>query len=66
MTLQQPDDSLSEVVLFALGDLDDGDNNHERCLDTADTPVFVSFPAGYLSDLNNDVNPATTIQIEQY
>lgn len=39
--------------------------NNELCLDTADIPVSVSFSAGYLTDPNNDLNPATTVDIIQ-
>lgn len=42
-----------------LADLGDGDNNHLLCLDTSDVPVSVSFPAGILTDPNEDVNPGT-------
>lgn len=51
------------VVPFALGDLDDGDNNHELCLDVTGTPVSLSFPAGYLADPNKDPNPDTRIVV---
>jgi hypothetical protein len=43
----------------------DNDNNHELCLDTTDVPVSVSFPAGYLTDPNSDLNPATSIEVIQ-
>ena len=35
-----------DVVPFALGDLDDGDNNHLLCLNVDGTPVSISFDAG--------------------
>ena len=51
------------VTPFAIGDLGDGDNNHELCLDTTATPVRVEFPAGLLTDPRDDVNPATSIDV---
>ena len=63
ITVQQTDGSIRKITPFVLGDLADGDNNHELCLDTVDVPLSVSFPAGYLTDPNKDLNPATTIQV---
>ena len=40
----------NEIVPAALADLEDRDNNHLLCLDTADPAVSVSFPAGHLVD----------------
>jgi hypothetical protein len=52
------------VTPFALGDLDDGDNNHLLCLNVSGTPTSVSFGAGYLVDPNADAgNPATSVAI---
>ncbi|MEL7510442.1 MAG: hypothetical protein AAFN42_24195, partial [Cyanobacteria bacterium J06554_1] len=65
VTVQNADGSTTNVTPFALGDLTDNDNNHELCLDTTDTPVSVSFPAGYFTDPNNDLNPATTVEVIQ-
>lgn len=48
---------------FALGDLDDGDNNHELCLDVEGTPERVSFPAGLMTDPNEDLNPETSTEV---
>ena len=59
------DEGETEVVPFALGDLGDGDNNHELCLDREGTPVRVDFPAGLLSDPVEDLNPETQIEITQ-
>ena len=53
----------TEVTPFDLADLNDGDNNHLLCLDTTDPAVSVSFPAGYLTDPREDLNPATHITI---
>ena len=65
VTVKDANDSTTDVTPFALGDLADNDNNHELCLDTTDVPVSVSFPAGYLTDPNNDLNPVTSIEIIQ-
>ncbi|MGC6498996.1 MAG: hypothetical protein ACON4C_02295 [Henriciella sp.] len=51
------------VTAVALADLKDGDNNHLLCLDTKDTVQSVSFPAGYLTDPREDLNPDTKISI---
>ena len=53
------------VTPIALADLGDGDNNHRLCLDTKDRAVSVSFPAGYLTDPREDLNPATSMAIRQ-
>lgn len=53
----------SDLVPFAIGDLGDGDNNHELCLDRAGTPLAVEFPAGLVTDPREDLNPATRIEI---
>jgi hypothetical protein len=50
---------------FAVGDLNDGDNNHELCLNLQGTPLAVRFPAGLLIDPNNDVNEATSISVNR-
>ncbi len=51
------------VTPFALADLGDGDNNHLLCLDVAETPRAVSFPAGHLVDPNKDLNPDTSVNV---
>ncbi len=51
------------VVPAALADLEDRDNNHLLCLNTADSPVSVGFPAGHLVDPNGDLNPETAIAV---
>ena len=48
---------------FALGDLGDGDNNHELCLDTFNQVVRVEFPADLVTDPREDLNPATKVMI---
>ena len=63
VTVQAEDGTTRDIIPFALGDLADGDNNHELCLDTTDRPLSVSFPAGILTDPNDDLNPATSVQV---
>ncbi|MGF1605826.1 MAG: hypothetical protein ACFB22_05760 [Rhodothalassiaceae bacterium] len=53
------------ITPVALADLGDGDNNHLLCLDTADTPVSVSFPGGVLTDPSDDLNPATSVAVRR-
>ncbi len=53
----------AEIVPFAIGDLGDGDNNHELCLDTEARPLRVAFPAGLVTDPREDLNPATEITV---
>ena len=64
VTLRGSDGELQSVTPVALADLGDGDNNHVLCLATDGDPVSVSFPAGVLTDPNDDLNPATTIGFE--
>lgn len=63
VTVETGDGSRREVAPVALADLGDGDNNHLLCLDTADTPIAVSFPAGVFTDPNDDLNPATSVAV---
>ncbi|SEB07556.1 hypothetical protein [Rubrimonas cliftonensis] len=63
VTVRAADGSEREITPVALADLGDGDNNHLLCLDTADTPVSVAFPAGILADPNDDLNPATEVAV---
>ena len=63
VTVRAADGTEREIIPAALADLGDGDNNHLLCLDTADTPVSVSFPAGILTDPNDDLNPATSVVV---
>lgn len=63
VSLLQPDGTVLEVAPMAVGDLGDNDNNHELCLDVDGTPLSVSFPAGLLTDPNEDLNPATSISV---
>lgn len=66
VTVQSSDGARRVVTPVALADIDDGDNNHLLCLDTADMPVAVSFPAGVLADPNDDANPATAVSITRH
>ncbi len=63
ITVRATDGTEREVTPVALADLGDGDNNHLLCLDTADAPISVSFPAGVLTDPNEDLNPATSVAV---
>ncbi len=65
VTVLQEDSSTIEVTPFALGDLGDGDNNHKLCLDVVGKPQVVFFPAGYMTDPREDLNPETTITIRE-
>ena len=53
----------AEVSPVAVGDLGDGDNNHELCLDTEARVIRVEFPAGLLTDPREDLNPATVVYL---
>lgn len=63
VTVLLQDSTTTEITPFALADLGDGDNNHELCLDAMGIPQSVYFPAGYLTDPREDLNPETTIAI---
>jgi hypothetical protein len=63
VTMSVEDSGEIEVVPFAIGDLGDGDNNHELCLDRAGTPLEVGFPAGLVTDPREDLNPRTRVDV---
>ena len=63
VSLLQSDGSVLEVAPMAVGDLGDNDNNHELCLDVEGKPLNVSFPAGFMTDPNEDLNPDTSISV---
>lgn len=63
VSLRQPDGTVVEATPMAVGDLDDNDNNHELCLDVEGEPLSVFFPAGFLTDPNEDLNPDTEIAV---
>jgi hypothetical protein len=65
VTLRGPDGSVFEVAPMAVGDLEDNDNNHDLCLDVEGEPLSVSFPAGFLTDPNEDLNPNTEVSVSQ-
>jgi hypothetical protein len=65
VTVRNSDGTASEVVPFALADLNDGDNNHLLCLDTEGTAESVAFPAGFLADPRGDLNPDTRAVISK-
>ena len=65
VVLEQETGALIEVAPFALGDLGDGDNNHELCLDVAGTPREVRFPAGQLTDPNDDLNLDSNVAVSR-
>ncbi len=54
---------LTSVVPFAIGDLGDGDNNHELCLDVDAPGIRVEFPENMLTDPREDLNPATSVAV---
>jgi len=63
VSVKDPQGQTSEAIPFAFGDLNDGDNNHLLCLDVAGLPIEVSFPAGAMTDPNDDLNPDTSIPV---
>jgi hypothetical protein len=65
VTVRKSNGVASDVVPFALADLNDGDNNHLLCLDTEETPESVAFPAGFLADPRGDLNPNTRAVISK-
>ncbi len=54
---------LINLTPFAIGDLGDGDNNHELCLEQTGLPSAVQFPEGLVTDPREDLNPATSVQL---
>lgn len=63
VTTVQADGTSAEITAFALADLNDGDNNHLLCLDSAAEVTSVFFPAGHVTDPREDLNPDTTISL---
>jgi len=63
VTVPTPDGTTRDIVPATLADLGDGDNNHLLCLDTADKPVSVAFPAGIFTDPHDDLNPETSVSL---
>ena len=63
VTVRQADGTLAHVGLLAVANLNDNDNNHDLCLGTSLAPVSVYFPAGALTDPNEDLNPDTEVTV---
>jgi hypothetical protein len=63
VTVLQDNGQKVEVTPFAIADLGDGDNNHTLCLDVIGKPTSVYFPAGYLTDPREDLNPETRVNL---
>jgi hypothetical protein len=63
VTIQQANGSTTEVTPFALGDLNDNDNNHHLCLDMAGTPLKVSMATGMLVSPGKFLNPPTEVAV---
>jgi hypothetical protein len=65
VTVRRENGGLASVRPFAVGDLNDGDNNHELCLNVQGEPLAVRIPAGLLEDPNDDVNEASRIRVRR-
>ncbi|MEO1043728.1 MAG: hypothetical protein AAFX52_15715 [Pseudomonadota bacterium] len=65
VTLRTEERRVEFVSPFAVGDLNDQDNNHELCLNREGTPLGVRFPGGFLIDPNGDVNETTRIRVKK-
>ena len=63
ISLRQADGTVVAVAPMAVGDLNDNDNNHELCLNVEGEPLNVSFPAGAVTDPNEDLNPDTGVDV---
>ena len=63
VTMSFGDEGTSELVPFAIGDMGDGDNNHELCLERAGVPLHVEFPGGLVTDPREDLNPPTRTEV---
>ncbi|MEO1327875.1 MAG: hypothetical protein AAFV47_14555 [Pseudomonadota bacterium] len=63
VTVRRADGGLETVTPIAIADLNDNDNNHDLCLGIAGEPLSVFFPAGALTDPNEDLNPDTTVKV---
>ncbi|MEO0543397.1 MAG: hypothetical protein AAFY99_06210 [Pseudomonadota bacterium] len=63
VTVRSEDGTTQTVTPMAVGDLGDNDNNHDLCLDVTGMPLSVYFPAGALTDPNEDINPETEIAV---
>ena len=63
VTMRLDDGTIIDVTPFALGDLNDRDNNHELCLADEGEPIAVTFEAGFVVDPNGDLNGPTSVMI---
>lgn len=63
VTVRKADGSFATVTPIAIADLNDNDNNHDLCIGAAGQPVRVYFPAGALTDPNEDLNPDTEVGV---
>ncbi len=63
VSVRRDDGAIDTVAPLAIGDLDDNDNNHELCLGADGAPLSVFFPAGHLTDPNEDLNPNTDVAV---
>lgn len=61
--VEKPDGKVVTVTPIAVADLNDNDNNHELCIGVDGEPLRVFFPAGALTDPNEDLNPDTEIEV---
>ena len=52
-----------ELSPFAIGDLNDADNNHLLYFDQSIIPQTLFLPEGLVIDPNGDANPSTTVNI---
>ena len=57
------DEGHETITPFAIGDLSDGDNNHELCLNKEVDVVRVEFPKGLMTDPREDLNIASSINV---
>jgi hypothetical protein len=63
VTARHADGTVESLTPVAVGDLNDNDNNHELCLGVDAEPLSVFFPAGVLTDPNEDLNPDTEVTV---
>lgn len=52
-----------DVKPVALVNLDDGDANQRRCMDTTDLPILISFPEDTLTEPNADLNSVASVDV---
>lgn len=61
--LEDESGNSSWVIPFALGDLQDGDNNVDLCLDLSGVPLQVRVESNTVTDPINDYNPETSVVV---